>query len=60
MGMQLFNIPKNYSELQTEEIKALADNYEANNILESTYFEIQGTLKEFLTEINDDVEDIYF
>ena len=50
--MFLYPIPSTYEELRDEEIKALSDNYEANNILESTYYEIEETLIDFKIEIS--------
>lgn len=58
--MQLFSIPKNYEELHNEELKAVADNYEANNVLERTYREIEASLEHFTGEIETGVTFVYF
>lgn len=58
--VQLYNIPKNWDELNSEEVKAGADNYEANNVLETTFLEIQSSLKDLLALTDNEVPLIYF
>lgn len=49
----MYPIPSSYEELHDEEIRALSDNYEANNVLESTYYEIEETLTDFTSPITE-------